>query len=219
MSKTSETANTPDVVITSFGYLHDAPPADQDITLDLRRHFRDPHVTPGLRYLTAHDEEVREAVRNTAGIPELVAATTAAVLAYRTGPSAAQHQVKVASGCAGGLHRAGSVALELATALTELGLTVQVVHRDIDRDVVDRTATGEAVADPEPVTYSWEITLQYPSLSGHGNDVLTLGGTHKVRPGDTRTATREAIRNAITQQRPETRNASVLHFTLDPEQL
>ncbi|MER5641905.1 RNase adapter RapZ [Kitasatospora sp. NPDC002227] len=136
---TTETeTTTPDVVITSFGYLHDAPPADQDITLDLRRHFRDPHVNPALRYLTALDEEVREAVRSTPGIPQLVAATVAAVLAYRTGPSAAQYQVKVASGCAGGRHRAGSVALELAAALTALGLSVEVAHRDIELAVVDR---------------------------------------------------------------------------------
>ncbi|MFD7590877.1 RNase adapter RapZ [Kitasatospora sp. NPDC059811] len=138
MPKTPETTVTPDIVITSFGYLHDAPPADQDLVLDLRRHFRDPHVNPALRYMTARDEEVREAVRNTAGIPELVTATVAAVQAFRSGPSADRHQVKVASGCAGGRHRAGSVALELAAALTALGLTVNVVHRDIDHAVVDR---------------------------------------------------------------------------------
>ncbi|MEV7602939.1 RNase adapter RapZ [Kitasatospora sp. NPDC089797] len=133
----TETA-TPDVVITSFGYLHDAPPADQDLTLDLRRHFRDPHVSPALRYLTALDEEVREAVRNTPGIQQLVTATVAAVQAFRSGPSAERHQVKVASGCAGGRHRAGSVARELCEALAALGLVVELVDRDLHRDVVDR---------------------------------------------------------------------------------
>ncbi|MFF2644950.1 hypothetical protein ACFVUB_34560 [Streptomyces niveus] len=42
---------------------------------------------------------------------------TGAVLTYRSGPSAHQHPVTVATGCAGGRHRAGSIALELAAAL------------------------------------------------------------------------------------------------------
>ncbi|MEV4872299.1 RapZ C-terminal domain-containing protein, partial [Streptomyces syringium] len=62
------------VEIVSFGYLHDEPPTAH-LTIDLRHHFRDPHVSPELRYMTAADEPVRAAVLNTPGIPELVAAT------------------------------------------------------------------------------------------------------------------------------------------------
>ncbi|MFJ3221324.1 ATPase [Kitasatospora sp. NPDC086801] len=125
------------VLITSFGYLHgDAPMAD--ITVDLRRHFKDPHVTPELRYLTAHDEEVREAVRSTPGIPQLVAAIAAAVLAYQAGPSASGYPVQVASGCAGGRHRAASFARDLQAALAVLGVTAVVEDRDLDKPVVHR---------------------------------------------------------------------------------
>ncbi|WP_404871064.1 ATPase (plasmid) [Kitasatospora griseola] len=127
-----------DVVITSFGYLHGEPPADTDITVNLRRHFRDPHVTPELRYLTAHDQQVRDAVRSTPGIPELVAATVAQVLAFRMGPSADAHPVRVASGCAGGRHRAASFALDLQTALAALGIEATVEHRDLGKPVVHR---------------------------------------------------------------------------------
>lgn len=52
------------VEIVSFGYLHDAPPAAH-LTIDLRQHFRDPHVSPELRFMTADDAPVREAVLNT----------------------------------------------------------------------------------------------------------------------------------------------------------
>lgn len=56
------------VEIESFGYLHGEPPAAH-LTIDLREHFRDPHVSPELRYMTAHDEPVRTAVLNTPASP------------------------------------------------------------------------------------------------------------------------------------------------------
>lgn len=40
------------VEIVSFGYLHGEPP-QAHITLDLRNHFRDPHINPALREMTA----------------------------------------------------------------------------------------------------------------------------------------------------------------------
>lgn len=87
------------VEIVSFGYLHDAPPAAH-LTIDLRQHFRDPHVSPELRFMTADDAPVREAVLNTPGINALVEATATAVAAFAAGPSAGT--VTVADGCAGG---------------------------------------------------------------------------------------------------------------------
>jgi RNase adaptor protein for sRNA GlmZ degradation len=120
-----------DVTITSFGYLHGAAPAAH-ITLDLRAHFRDPHVSPELRYLTVRDLPVRRAVLGTPGIPQLVDAAAAAVAAYLAGPSAGP--VAVAVGCAGGRHRAAAVAEALAARLS-----ASVTHRDLDKPVVART--------------------------------------------------------------------------------
>lgn len=91
------------VEIVSFGYLHDEPPAAH-LTVDLRHHFRDPDVSPELRYMTADDEPVRTAVLSTPGVAALVLATAAAVDAFTSGPSAGT--VTVADGCAGGRHRA-----------------------------------------------------------------------------------------------------------------
>lgn len=125
------------IEITSFGYLHGEAP-EADITLDLRTHFRDPHVSPELRYLTAEDEAVRQAVRNTPGIMPLVTAAAAMVSAYLAGPSATVKHTWIAVGCAGGRHRAASVALEIQTALSEQGIEATVTHRDLHLDVVER---------------------------------------------------------------------------------
>lgn len=123
------------VEIVSFGYLHDAPPPAH-LTIDLRHHFRDPHVSPQLRFMTADDEPVRTAVLNTPGITDLVEAVAAAVAAFASGPSAGT--VTVADGCAGGRHRAPTFATALADRLTAVGHTVTVHHRDIDKPVVQR---------------------------------------------------------------------------------
>jgi UPF0042 nucleotide-binding protein len=123
------------IEIVSFGYLHDSPPAAH-LTIDLRHHFRDPHISPELRYMTANDEPVRTAVLNTHGITDLVAATVAAVAAFASGPSAGT--VTVADGCAGGRHRAPVFARALADQLREAGHHVTVNHRDIDKPVVQR---------------------------------------------------------------------------------
>ncbi|MFI1203810.1 ATPase [Streptomyces sp. NPDC020883] len=123
------------VEIVSFGYLHDAPPPAH-LTIDLRHHFRDPHVSPELRYMTAADEPVRAAVLATPGITALVEATAAAVGAFVSGPSAGV--VTVADGCAGGRHRAPTFARALADLLRSAGHSVTVTHRDLHRPVVQR---------------------------------------------------------------------------------
>lgn len=124
------------VEITSFGYLHGAVP-EARVTIDLRHHFRDPHVNPELRYLTARDQVVRDAVMATDGIEELVQSALAMVGAFLTGPRQ-DEPVTVAVGCAGGRHRAATVAGELAERCAARGLDVHLVDRDLGKDVVER---------------------------------------------------------------------------------
>ena len=126
---------TTTVEITSFGYLHDAPPAAH-LTIDLRHHFRDPHISPELRHMTADDEPVRAAVRATPGIRQLVDAAALSVAAFAAGPSAGI--VTVATGCAGGRHRAPTFARDLAARLAEAGHSVTVRHRDLGKPGVQR---------------------------------------------------------------------------------
>lgn len=126
-----------EITITSFGYLHDEPPAAH-LTLDLRAHFRDPHFDPALRDLTARSQAVRDAVLATPGIIQLIAATVAVAEAYLAGPSAANHTLRIATGCAGGRHRAATVAEHLCVELLARGHDVRVEHRDLDKPVVER---------------------------------------------------------------------------------
>lgn len=123
--------------ITSFGYLHgDPPPAH--ITLDLRHHFRYPHVKPELRELTGHDDAVKFAVATTPGISELLLGAVQAVNAYLMGPTPGK--VTVAVGCAGGRHRAAAFAMFLGGAF---GLDHSAItHRDLTKPVVDRDSKG-----------------------------------------------------------------------------
>jgi len=131
-----ETKEVADIEIISFGYLHGEPPAAH-LIIDLRHHFRDPHVSPELRYLTAHDAPVRQAVMGTPGISTLLDATAAAVHAFLAGPSG-DRPFAVADGCAGGRHRAATFAMALAERLRADGLTVTLHHRDLSKPVVER---------------------------------------------------------------------------------
>lgn len=124
-----------DVLVVSFGYGHAAAP-DATITLDLRHAFRDPHVDPRLRHMTAADRPVRMAVLRTPGIRALLKATVGQVRAFRQGPSAGQ--VVVAVGCVGGRHRSAAVAHYLARRLRRRGLLVDVQHRDLSKPVLTR---------------------------------------------------------------------------------
>lgn len=124
-----------DVEITSFGYLHGDPPGAH-LTIDLRQHFRDPHVSPELRYMTADDAPVRDAVLGTPGITALTEATVAAVKAFASGSRGGM--VTVADGCAGGRHRAPVFARALAARLTGAGYRVSLHHRDLGKPVVQR---------------------------------------------------------------------------------
>jgi UPF0042 nucleotide-binding protein len=125
----------PRIEIVSFGYLH-GPAPDAHLAVDVRAHFKDPHVDPSLRQLTAHDQPVAHAVMATPGIPELVTALAATVHAYRAGPTPAR--LTIAVGCAGGRHRSAQIATALMHLLQGDGLDATVSHRDIDRPVVER---------------------------------------------------------------------------------
>lgn len=130
-----ETPPAAAVTVATFGYLHGDPPSAH-ITLDLRTHFRDPHVSPELRGLTALDGTVRDAVLNTPGVRMLVEATGQAVLAYLSGP--ADGPVSVAVGCAGGRHRAATFGMALVEQLGAAGLPASLNHRDLDKPEVRR---------------------------------------------------------------------------------
>ncbi|PZT74495.1 MULTISPECIES: RapZ C-terminal domain-containing protein [unclassified Streptomyces] len=127
---------TTSLTITSFGYghqPHEQPPAAH-LILDLRHHFRDPHINPALRQMTGRDQEVAAVVLATPGIPELIAAATQAARAFLTGPSAGP--LNIAVGCVGGRHRSYVVAATIGARLADLA--PDVVHLHVDRPVLRR---------------------------------------------------------------------------------
>ncbi|MFI5987128.1 hypothetical protein ACIBEA_40465 [Streptomyces sp. NPDC051555] len=157
-------AQTPaDVTIVSVGRLHDDVEGEYadvlqeaTIAVDLRVHFRDPHsLSQEMRELTAHDQAVRDTVMSTPGIRDVLSATALQIAGYLAGPSSAP--ITVVTQCAGGRHRAATTAMALravvsgdveqaaaygladsAKTFTERRLVVELVHRDLDKAVVDR---------------------------------------------------------------------------------
>lgn len=106
--------------VVSFGFLHSDPPQGAHLVADVRTHFRDPHVSTKMRTLTSSSARVREHVLATPGVPELVDGLVTAAAAMAAGPAGAD--VTVAVGCAGGRHRAPTIAQETVDRLEAAGL-------------------------------------------------------------------------------------------------
>ncbi|MER7369669.1 RapZ C-terminal domain-containing protein [Nonomuraea wenchangensis] len=140
--RATEAAGTPApqqptaVEITSFGYGHADPP-EADIVVDARRRFRNPHADPAMRELTGLQESVRAHVLATPGVAAVVR-RTAQLAAELTNATAAGGPVRVAVGCVGGRHRSVAMAEAIAAELAGAGLSVALVHRDVDRPVIQR---------------------------------------------------------------------------------
>jgi RNase adaptor protein for sRNA GlmZ degradation len=141
---------SPGVDLRSFGYGHGAPdqgwgdlPAEAHVVMDVRGHFRDPHVSPELRHLTAGDDRVRAAVLATPGAAALAERITGVAMAYLAGPG--RGPVIIAVGCAGGRHRSAVIADHAARLLNQRGVPATVTHRDLHRLVIDRAAGQPAV--------------------------------------------------------------------------
>lgn len=124
-----------EIRVTSFGYGH-APAPDADITLDTRRHLRNPHRDPTMREMTGLDARVRDHVLATPGARNLIGHATA--MAFDLINDVAGQPVTVAVGCVGGRHRSVALAEEIATELRAEGLAVVIDHRDVDQPVIQR---------------------------------------------------------------------------------
>lgn len=108
------------VRVVSFGYLHSGPPSEAHLVADVRKHFRDPHVSRKMRHLTSASHTVRSHVLATPGVDALIDGLVRAAAAMAAGPARAD--VTVAVGCAGGRHRAPTIAQEVAGRLAVAGL-------------------------------------------------------------------------------------------------
>lgn len=126
-------------VITSFGYLHGAPPRAPGIRVDLRNALRNPHHDPAMRQLTGLDARVRHHVLATPGARHIIEDTANQVLhMLASGADRASQRVDVHVGCQGGRHRSVAVAEEVAAILRSRGVNVEVEHRDVTKPVVQK---------------------------------------------------------------------------------
>ncbi|MGW1990111.1 RapZ C-terminal domain-containing protein [Embleya sp. NPDC001921] len=140
--------------VVSFGYGHaDAPEAE--ITLDLRRRFRNPHGDPAMRYRTGLDEDVFEHVLDTPGVRDLAAVIA---LAAHDLAHAVPGPIIVACGCIGGRHRSVAVARHIADILGDGCSRIEIEHRDVHRPVLpsaDHTETDPACQRCKGDGYEW----------------------------------------------------------------
>lgn len=124
----------PQVWIETCGNGHSELPAGH-IVIGVAEWFRDPHISPEFRQLTARDPRVVEHVRRTPGVLDF---TADVFRLLRTPVGLGLGTVKVVIWCVGGRHRAPSVGLVLAELCRESGWSVTLSHRDLDKPVLDR---------------------------------------------------------------------------------
>jgi len=121
------------VTLTSFGFKYGLP-IDADLVFDTR-FLPNPHWVPELRPLTGTDESVREYVLgNDDARAYLERLRDLLVFLLPAFVREGKHYLTVAIGCTGGHHRSVVFASELSRSVEDLGFSVVVHHRDVDRE-------------------------------------------------------------------------------------
>ena len=119
--------------LISFGYKYGLP-VDADLVADCR-FLPNPHWVPELRPVTGRDEAVRNYVLQQPGAMEFVDGYTHLLEVISAGYlREGKRFATVAIGCTGGKHRSVAITEELRRRLTDSGMDVAVVHRDLGRE-------------------------------------------------------------------------------------
>lgn len=120
------------VEVISFGYKYSVP-ANADLMFDVR-FLPNPYYVPELRNLTGNDSPVAAYVASdgSAGVfmDKVCALLDYLIPLYRR---ESKQALAIAVGCTGGRHRSVAVANELTRRLSDAGVNVSLVHRDIGR--------------------------------------------------------------------------------------
>ena len=121
------------ISLVSFGFKHGVP-FDADLVFDVR-FLANPHFVEGLRPLDGRDARVREFILQHEESREMLRRLQDflgfVLPAYQREGKA---YLTVAIGCTGGRHRSVALVEELKGFLDGLGLAVNVIHRDMDRE-------------------------------------------------------------------------------------
>lgn len=117
------------VNVVSFGFKNGAP-RDADLVLDVR-FLPNPHWEESLRPFTGLDEPVREFVMGSELATEFLQRCNGLLdLMVPAFQADGKRYLTIAVGCTGGRHRSVVLGERIASHLRELGLPVQVEHRD-----------------------------------------------------------------------------------------
>jgi RNase adaptor protein for sRNA GlmZ degradation len=132
-------ANEFHVQLTSFGYLHSAPP-DAHLTLDIRKTLYNPYKDDRLRELTGQDEAVRDKVLMCAGAAGLITnimRLTTSIMIQHYPLDIITH---IAIGCSGGRHRSVVIVNEVGQLLPAQAAVCHITHRDVLEPVIYKGA-------------------------------------------------------------------------------
>lgn len=118
--------------VQSFGFKHGVP-TDVDVLLDAR-FLPNPYWVPELRDGRGTDRGVAEYVLSQDGASEFVEHVERMLQSMLPGyRREGKAFVSVAIGCTGGHHRSVAVAEDLVGRLNRAGMTVKLLHRDLER--------------------------------------------------------------------------------------
>lgn len=121
------------VTVMSFGFKNGLP-VDADLVFDVR-FLPNPHWVPELRPQTGLSEAVSSYVLAQPGAADFQDELVRMFQIMRPGYiREAKRQVTLAIGCTGGKHRSTAMSEELGRRLRELGVPVNVMHRDLGRE-------------------------------------------------------------------------------------
>lgn len=144
----------PAIKLISFGYLHlkDGRPPAADRVEDVRNRLRDPAAAGDVLDLDGRDPRVQDIVLNTPGARELLD-NLVDYASLAAGPAV------IATGCAGGKHRAAAITELLGRELRERGFDVVIQHRHAHLPRVEQAGgPSRHVAEALCMTYDadWE---------------------------------------------------------------
>ncbi|MGE7437003.1 RapZ C-terminal domain-containing protein [Kitasatospora sp. NPDC001175] len=127
------------VEITSYGVLHQDPPAGDALTLDLTTALRNPPEDPEVRDVmiasTGLDQVVYDYVLATPGALEIAERTVLRVLAQAA--AVPEEPVVLHVYCRGGRHRSVALARTVGELCQAQGASVSVTHRHVHLPVVE----------------------------------------------------------------------------------
>lgn len=125
------------ITIITFGYKYGLP-LDTDLVFDVR-FLPNPYYIESLRYLTGHNEGVRDYVLRWSAAEEFLKRVTELLLfLFPHYQREGKTNLLVGIGCTGGRHRSVVVAHELAHRLRQRCKNVVVEHRDCARTGAER---------------------------------------------------------------------------------